>query len=163
LLRLVLLRLLSRRGGGLDHRLAVARVEAPHPFLTAGCDELAVPAGRYCLQGGRAPPVSLLGSPGIDAPLLSPMVPARGEERVRLADEHQPRDLLLVRGDGPGLLALLVVPHLDIVIRPAGGQELPVRLPADVQDVVRMPLERLEELARRDFPNLHELVGPARR
>ena len=75
------------------------------------------------------------------------LVAAAGDELRRLADEHQPRHLLAVAGDGPHLLALLEVPDLDDVVGPAAGEQLAVRLPADVQDVVRVALERLEELA----------------
>src|SRR5262249_45760862 len=100
----------------------------------------------------------------VDVPELDARVAAGGQEQTGLAEESKPSDLLLVCvRNRAGLLALLVIPDLDRVVRSTGSEQLAVRLPTDVEHMVRVPFERLEELARRDLPHLHELVGPAGR
>src|SRR5438445_11130876 len=61
----------------------------------------------------------------------------------------------------PRLLAFFVVPDLDNIIGPGTGEQLAVGLPAHVENVVSMALERFEELAGRDVKHLDELVRAA--
>ena len=55
--------------------------------------------------------------------------------------------------------ALFVVPYFHEIVRPARDDLLAVGRPADIENVVRVTLERLHELARWHLENLDEFIG----
>ena len=154
----------------------VAVVDADDAVLAAGRDHVAVGAGADRVdevgRAGEVPHVAAV----VGVPHPHARVAAAGQELRRLADEEQRRHLLLVPLHVADLLALLVVPHLHEVVRAAARELLAVRRPADAHDVVRVPLERLDEPRRlgtgperpaeavvRQLEHLHELVRAAGR
>src|SRR5947207_12216418 len=63
--------------------------------------------------------------------------------------------------DRTHLLALLEIPHLHRIIGACAGEQVTAAEPADVEHVVRVSLERLDELAAGQLEDLDELVGAA--
>ena len=63
--------------------------------------------------------------------------------------------------EGSHLLAFFIVPNLDHIIGARAGEQLAVGFPTHVQNMVRMSLERLDELAGLHVEDFDEFVGGA--
>src|SRR5439155_27024762 len=77
------------------------------------------------------------------------------------AEEADRSHLLRVSGDRARLLAGFDVPNFDRVVGAGTSDQAVVRLDRHAQDVMRVPLERLDQFAGSEIPQLHELIRPA--
>src|SRR6266478_2765456 len=135
----------------LDQSAGAAVIESDNAFFASGGHDAAIRADTDGVEKIVTAAEIANVAAVVHVPKPHGVVAAACDKLRRLSDELEAGDLFRMPGDGADLLPFFVVPDFDDVVRAGAGQQLSVGLPADIQYVMGVALERLQEFSAGDF------------